>query len=79
MTATDQQGGEAMTPQLDDIRISLVSREPLVGTATTGSRRPLHFEGWLQLLQVLAELVGNETLRAGRRESPRRSTGPRHP
>ncbi len=41
-----------------EIRISIETTEPLAGTATAGSRDPLRFEGWLDLLRVLAALVG---------------------
>jgi len=41
-----------------EIRISIETTEPLAGTATAGSREPVRFEGWLDLLRVLSALVG---------------------
>lgn len=43
-----------------EIHISIHATEPLAGTATAGSRAPLHFEGWLELLRVFSSLVGLE-------------------
>ena len=39
------------------IRIVVEQAQPLAGTATTEGRDPLPFEGWLELLRVLSELV----------------------
>ena len=47
------------------IRIRISNTQPLTGTAATEGRDPLHFDGWLELLGVIAELVersqGDET------------------
>ncbi|HET8579519.1 MAG TPA: hypothetical protein VFL31_00840 [Nitrospiraceae bacterium] len=43
-----------------DIRLSIRTTEPLAGTATAADRSPLAFEGWLELLRVLSELVGSK-------------------
>jgi hypothetical protein len=32
--------------------------QPLAGTAATEGAEPLRFDGWLELLRVIAELVG---------------------
>jgi hypothetical protein len=40
------------------IRISIDTRNPLAGSAATDGRDPLPFEGWMELLRVIAELVG---------------------
>ena len=45
----------AVAPML--IRIVVEQAQPLAGTATTDGRDPLRFEGWLELLRVLSELV----------------------
>jgi hypothetical protein len=39
------------------IRIWVERMEPLAGTATTEGSEPLRFEGWLELLRVVSELV----------------------
>jgi hypothetical protein len=39
------------------IRIVIDQVQPLAGTATTEGRDQLRFEGWLELLRVLSELV----------------------
>jgi hypothetical protein len=43
------------------IRIVVEQAQPLAGTATTAGRDPLRFEGWLELLRVLSELVDAAT------------------
>jgi hypothetical protein len=43
------------------IRIVVEQAQPLAGTATTAGRDPLPFEGWLELLRVLSELVDPAT------------------
>ncbi len=42
------------------IRIEIERAEPLAGTAATEGGAPLAFEGWLELLHVLATLIGAE-------------------
>jgi hypothetical protein len=39
------------------IRIWVERMEPLAGTAATEGSEPLRFDGWLELLRVVAELV----------------------
>jgi hypothetical protein len=39
------------------IRIRIEGTQPLVGTAATKGRKPLRFDGWLELLRVVSELV----------------------
>jgi hypothetical protein len=39
------------------IRIWVRSTQPLTGTAATKGSGPLHFDGWLELLRVISELV----------------------
>jgi hypothetical protein len=40
------------------IRVWIDGTQPLAGTAATEGREPLHFDGWLELLRVVSELVG---------------------
>jgi hypothetical protein len=39
------------------IRIRMERAQPLAGTAETEGTEPLAFDGWLELLRVLSELV----------------------
>ncbi len=39
------------------IRISIESTQPLAGTAAVKGNDPLRFDGWLELLRVISELV----------------------
>lgn len=39
------------------IRLSIEGTEPLAGSAATEGGDPLHFDGWLELLRVVSELV----------------------
>jgi hypothetical protein len=39
------------------IRIWVRSTQPLTGTAATKGSGPLHFDGWLELLRVISQLV----------------------
>jgi hypothetical protein len=39
------------------IRVWIQRREPLAGTAATKGSEPLRFDGWLELLGVVSELV----------------------
>jgi hypothetical protein len=39
------------------IRIWIQRVEPLAGTAATEGSEPLRFDGWLELLRVVSELV----------------------
>ena len=50
-----------------EIRISIQTTEPLAGAAKTETAGPLPFEGWLELLQVLATLTGPGGSSAGER------------
>jgi hypothetical protein len=49
------------------IRIWIERTQPLAGAAATEESDPVHFDGWLELLSVLSELVaatGGENVRA---------------
>lgn len=49
------------------IRIWIERTQPLAGSAATKGRDPLHFDGWLELLMVVSELVaaaGDEDVQA---------------
>jgi hypothetical protein len=39
------------------IRIWIERTQPLAGTAAIEDAEPLHFDGWLELLRVLSELI----------------------
>jgi hypothetical protein len=39
------------------IRIRIEGTQPLAGTAATKGSKPLRFDGWLELLRVVSELV----------------------
>jgi hypothetical protein len=39
------------------IRVWIEGTQPLAGTAATEGSEPLRFDGWLELLRVVAELV----------------------
>jgi hypothetical protein len=39
------------------IRIRISNTQPLAGTAAIEGSDPLHFDGWLELLGVISELV----------------------
>lgn len=39
------------------IRIWIEGRQPLAGTAAIEGSEPLRFDGWLELLKVVSELV----------------------
>jgi hypothetical protein len=39
------------------IRISIERTQPLAGAAVTEGSDPVHFDGWLELLRVISELV----------------------
>ena len=39
------------------IRISVESSQPLAGSAASDKAGPLQFDGWLELLRVVSELV----------------------
>ena len=43
------------------IRILVKRIEPLAGTAATEGSEPLRFDGWLELLRVVSELVAAAT------------------
>ena len=47
------------------IRISIDQTEPLTGTATTGDEAPVPFEGWMEFLGVVSELLGLPGAQAG--------------
>jgi hypothetical protein len=39
------------------IRVRIEGTQPLVGTAVTKGSEPLRFDGWLELLRVVSDLV----------------------
>jgi hypothetical protein len=39
------------------IHIRIENAQPLAGTAATEGAEPLHFDGWLELLRVVSELI----------------------
>ena len=39
------------------IRVWIEDTQPLAGTAATEGSEPLRFDGWLELLRVVSELV----------------------
>ena len=39
------------------IRLQIENLEPLAGKAASEGSYPLHFDGWLELLKVISELV----------------------
>jgi len=43
------------------IRIWIHSTHPLAGIAAVEGNDPLHFDGWLELLRVISELVVADT------------------
>ncbi len=57
------------------IRISVESSQPLAGSAASDEAGPLYFDGWLELLKVVSELVtptrpgGDDAIRGGGRET----------
>jgi hypothetical protein len=59
------------------IRIWVERMEPLAGTATTEGSEPLRFEGWLELLRVVSELVAaaEEPMQQGRHGDDSRHPG----
>jgi hypothetical protein len=48
------------------IHIWVERTQPLAGTAAVEEAEPLRFEGWLELLGVLSELVGGGETDEGR-------------
>ena len=58
------------------IRIRIEGTQPLAGTAATRGSKPLRFDGWLELLRVVSELVAaaEEPMQEGQQ-----GDGSRHP
>ena len=58
------------------IRIWIKGTQPLAGIAVTKGSRPLRFDGWLELLRVVSELVAaaEEPMQEGQQ-----GEGSRHP
>jgi hypothetical protein len=52
------------------IRIWVQDTHPLAGTAATTRSEPLRFDGWLELLRVISELVAAATNTDGEEEQP---------
>jgi hypothetical protein len=44
-----------------EIRISIETREPVAGQARAGTGEALAFQGWLDLLRVLSDLLGGQS------------------
>jgi hypothetical protein len=59
------------------ICIRVEGTRPLAGTAVTKGGKPLRFEGWLELLRVVAELVAaaEEPTREGQQGDASRHPG----
>jgi len=47
------------------IRVWIEGTQPLAGTAATEEAEPLHFDGWLELLRTISELVAATALSGG--------------
>ncbi len=52
------------------IHVRIERSQPLAGTAAIEGSEPLHFDGWLELLRVVSELVA-----AGPGEDPNPANG----
>ena len=62
------------------IRILIERAQPVAGTAVTEGQEPLPFDGWLELLRVLSELVTPAAPSSGGAvEADRPSSGRRMP
>ena len=61
------------------IRILIERAQPVAGTAVTEGQEPLPFDGWLELLRVLSELVTPAAPSGGAVEADRPSSGSRMP
>ena len=61
------------------IRILIERAQPVAGTAVTEGQEPLHFDGWLELLRVLSELVTPAPSGGGAVDADRPSSGSRMP
>ena len=62
------------------IRILIERAQPVAGTAVTEGQEPLPFDGWLELLRVLSELVTPAASSGGgEAEADRPSSGSRMP
>jgi hypothetical protein len=55
------------------IRISVESSQPLTGSAASDEAGPLYFDGWLELLRVVSELVS--PARSGGEDGNRAAAG----
>jgi hypothetical protein len=47
------------------IRIWIASTQPLAGTASAKGSDPVHFDGWLELLGAISDLVGADAATHG--------------
>jgi hypothetical protein len=56
------------------IHLQIENPQPLAGTAASEGSDPLHFDGWLELLTVISELV--EGAEEERRDDDGRTTPP---
>ena len=59
------------------IRIQIEGTQPLAGTAATKGSKPLRFDGWLELLRVVSELVAaaEEPMQEGQQGDDSRHPG----
>jgi hypothetical protein len=59
------------------IRIWIKGTQPLTGTAATKGSKPLRFDGWLELLRVVSELVAaaEEPMQEGQQGDDSRHPG----
>jgi catechol 2,3-dioxygenase-like lactoylglutathione lyase family enzyme len=59
------------------IRVWIDGTQPLSGTAATEGSEPLRFDGWLELLRVVSDLVGAAPSNGGDAEPAEESKPPR--
>jgi hypothetical protein len=59
------------------IRLWIEGTQPLAGTAATKGSEPLRFDGWLELLRVVSELVAaaEEPMQEGQQGDDSRHPG----
>jgi hypothetical protein len=55
------------------IRVWIEDRQPLAGTAAREGSEPLRFDGWLELLRVVSELVAAAPAGGGDRDPAKRA------
>jgi hypothetical protein len=57
------------------IRVWIEGSQPLAGTAAVEGREPLRFDGWLELLRVVSELVAVGTTDSRDSDTAERADG----